>query len=403
MTRRLDAWLEGRHVGRFVADDGPVRFVYDADAPEFPISLSLPRDGTAARKAAGRFLENLLPDNPRARIRLAAAYGAASADPFDLLGMAGGDIAGGLVLLPEGEPFPAGPVVLNPALDRDIADRINSLKLDPDGWAPRQAPARFSLAGTQGKFALAEVDGHWYWSNGSVPSTHIIKPGRADLPGVEEAEAAALALARAAGLRACSATVFQVADQRAFLVERFDRARSVGSRFATRLHAEDLAQARGIGPDHKYRITAREAIRTLGPVDPDGIVTRDFLAQLIFNTLLGNADAHAKNYSVLLRPSGVTLAPLYDTVPVGLYPQFDQGLAMRIAGARRAQAVTLDHWRKLAGSVGLDADELIELVLRIATRMRECNDSAWDPLGSERGRRARDTIARNLDRTLARR
>lgn len=398
MTRRLDAWLEGHHIGQFVEEDRLVRFVYDGDAPEFPISLSLPRDGAAARNAAGRFLENLLPDSPRTRLRLAAGYGAAGADPFDLLAKAGGDVAGGLVLLPEGEPFPAVPAVLNPALDRDIADRINSLKADPDSWVPREAPARFSLAGTQGKFALAEVDGQWYWSNSSVPSTHIVKPGRADLPGVEEAEAAALALGRASGLEASIATVFEIADQRALMVERFDRERA--SPFATRLHAEDLAQARGIGPELKYQVTAKDVIRTLRPVDPDGTLTRDFLAQLIFNTLLGNADAHAKNYSVLLRPSGVALAPLYDALPVSLYPQFDQSLAMRIAGARRAPAVTLDHWRKLARSADMDAGELTELVTRTATRMREHNDAAWDSLGPERGRRTRDTIARNLERTL---
>lgn len=94
-----------------------------------------------------------------------------------------------------------------------------------------------------------------------------------------------------------------------------------------------------------------------------------FVKQLAFNTLIGNADAHAKNYSLLLRPQGVTLAPLYDAVPVTLYPQYNQDLAMRIAGARRPAAVTMPHWRKLARSAHLDEDAVEEVVAELSVRL----------------------------------
>lgn len=393
MSTRLEVWLEGVHAGQFVfAGDGAVTFQYDPDAPATPISLSLPRSGRHARRAAAHFLENLLPDLPAARAAMARAYGAASTSTHDLLAKAGGDVAGGLVLTAEGKDLRQTPALLNPALDRDIAGRIDSIKRDPNAWMPHGVGARFSLAGTQGKFALAEVDGDWYWSNGAVPSTHIVKPGRSDLHEIEEAEAGALRLAARAGLPASRASVLRVDGQTAFITERFDRQR-VAAGLARRLHAEDFAQAAGFGPDAKYDMTAHQAIQLLGVADEK--LVREFIRLLAFNTFIGNADAHAKNYSVLLRPDGISLAPLYDSVPVVLYPKFSQQLAMRISGARTSRAVTLDHWRKLARKVDLDEDEMVDLIRSVAGAVLEHNDGAWDALGDRSGSVLRSAVHKN--------
>lgn len=115
--KRLDAWLEEDFVGRFVVDERGTSFHYAPHAPEGPISLSLPRDGSATRHAAERFLENLLPETRGARARLASAYGAASTDTVDLLEAAGGDVAGGLLLLPEGRSPTATTPQWHPALE----------------------------------------------------------------------------------------------------------------------------------------------------------------------------------------------------------------------------------------------------------------------------------------------
>ncbi|MCL2467235.1 MAG: HipA domain-containing protein [Micrococcales bacterium] len=392
---RLEAWLEGQHVGQFVFDE-PVRFCYDPDAPATPVSLSLPRDAPAARHAAAAFLENLLPDHERARAHLASAYGARSTRPADLLAAAGGDIAGGLVLVPEGEAAPAGPAVLNPALERDVADRINAIKIDPDAWAPRGVSARFSLAGTQGKFALARIDDDWYWSNATVPSTHIVKPAHPDLRGLEAAEAAALTLAARVGVPAAAASVLHAGDQTAFLVGRFDRDPTPGP-LARRLHAEDFAQALGVRPEAKYQVSARQAAALLATVDTDGSLVRAFFAQLVFNTVIANADAHAKNYSVLLRPGRIRMAPLYDAVPIALYPQFDQALAMRVAGARHPRTASLHHWRRLARTIALDEDEATTIVTTVAARISDLNDTAWTTLDDDQATLLRHTITQNTE------
>jgi serine/threonine-protein kinase HipA len=400
MTVRLEAWLEGRHVGQFVKGDGLSRFIYDDDAPDTPISLSLPRDGAASLRAAQRFLDNLLPDEEHTKARMAEVYGAAGTDTFELLAKAGGDVAGGLVLLPEGETLPTGAASLDPALDRDVADRINSIKRDPDAWVPRDTPARFSLAGTQGKFALARLDSDWYWSNATVPSTHIVKPGAPKYRNLELAEVAALSLAADVGVAAPRTSVLHVYDQTAFLIERFDREVPKDGGLAQRLHAEDLAQALGVASTSKYHVPARQVVALLRSVDDNDRVVRTFLHQLVFNTLVGNADAHAKNYSVLLRPTSVSMAPIYDVIPIGLYPQFNQNLAMRIARARYPREITRNHWRRFAREVNFDPDEMVEIISDVATRVAAMNDTAWLSLDDAQAQLLRDTVARNVEVAL---
>lgn len=399
MSERIEAWLEGHHIGQFVFDGGEVVFLYDKDAPTTPISLSLPRDRPAIRHAARNFLENLLPEHAQTRARMANSYGAKSAGAFDLLNAAGGDLAGGLVLLPEGQSLPDRLAELSPALGRDIADRISAIKRDSSDTTPRNAAARFSLAGAQGKFALAWVDSDWYWSNETVPSTHIVKPGNPKYRGIEAAEVAAIDLAYKAGILAPEAEAMSFGDQTAYVVTRFDRAEQHGQ-LPLRLHAEDLAQSLGLPPERKYDVSAGKVISLLKQIDSLGKLQRAFLSQLILNVLVGNADAHAKNYSLLLRPDDISFAPIYDVVPLCLYPEVEQELAMKIGGARYSQEVTPDHWRKFAQRIDFDIDELLARVREIAEYVGSENDRVWDALDADQQVQAREFVARNVERAV---
>lgn len=398
--RRLEAWLEDRHAGAFIDDGGKIEFVYDENTSA-PISLSLPREGRATKSAAGRFLENLLPENPRARRWMAEAYRVDSLDTIDMLTVAGGDVAGGHVLLPANQEPTTELPELNPALERDIAARIRAVKDNSDAWTVQGAVERFSLAGTQGKFALAKVDGDWYWSNATVPSTHIVKPARTDLPGLEAVEATTLSLAVRTGVPAPPAEILTASDQTAYIVERFDRASSDRTPLAHRVHTEDLAQSLRLTPDTKYDPTTHQIIDLLKVHDTAAHTLQEaFLRQLAFNTLIGNADAHAKNYSLILRPEQVEFAPLYDAVPVSLYPQYDQQLAMRIAGVRYSQAVTAAHWRKFSRTAGLDTEWAMQTVADVAERMRRELATAWDALPEAQADRLRTEMDRTTEASL---
>lgn len=133
-----------------------------------------------------------------------------------------------------------------------------------------------------------------------------------------------------------------------------------------RVHTEDLAQAVGAAAAHKYAMTAPQALALIGArigVDAQ----YGFVRMLAFNTAVGNADAHAKNYSIVL-DRGVRLAPLYDSLPTTVWPQVsDDRLAIPIAGAVRAQGVQVGNWAKLA----LDPDRVAAIATDVARLVRD--------------------------------
>lgn len=124
------------------------------------------------------------------------------------------------------------------------------------------------------------------------------------------------------------------------------------------------------------------------------------MRRLAFSVIVGNSDAHAKNYSVLLRPDAIALSPMYDVIPLFLYPDVDHALAMPIGRARHPQEVTPNHWALFARSIGEGEDEVLGIVTDIASAMGEHVDEVWDDLDDDQRTQARVVVARNVERTL---
>ena len=332
MPEVLECWLHGDHVGRFERQTGrAARLVYDADATRV-VSLSLPIDAPAPDGAAEHYLRGLLPEDPVALRDMMRASGAASTDTFELLRQVGGDVAGAVQLTaPGSEPRSDPDHEPLIATTADIGARIAGIKARPTASAfAGDWPLRFSLAGVQAKFALARIGGSWYRPDAQTPSTHIVKPGAARNKHIEALEARAMDLVRRAGFAVPRARVAHFEDQSAYVVERFDR-ELMPSGFSRRLHVEDLQQALGRDPEGKYLTSPADAIALLRRHDSE--LAYCFVEQLAINTAIGNADAHAKNYSIMLEDEP-RLSPLYDLVPLGAYPQYSQLLTMPI-GSRR--------------------------------------------------------------------
>jgi serine/threonine-protein kinase HipA len=65
--------------------------------------------------------------------------------------------------------------------------------------------------------------------------------------------------------------------------------------------------------------------------------------------LIGNCDAHGKNYSLLYDSLAPTLAPLYDLISTTAYPEVSSQMAMSVDGARNIEEVDGAAWSRLAG------------------------------------------------------
>jgi serine/threonine-protein kinase HipA len=364
MTNRLSVWWDGRISGcLYLGPDGETLFTYDAawlaDAKAPALSFSLPKQAEPFKRSAVQaFFGGILPEEGQ-RSAIARALGVSADNEFRLLEHLGGEVAGALTLLPEGET-PASPSDAAPKLldDDALVQLLDHLPLRP--MLAGEDGLRLSLAGAQSKLPVLLIDGQIALPAPGQPTSHILKPPISRFEGTTENEYFCMSLASAIGLDVAPVEMRVVADRSFLLVTRYDRA--VGARGSvTRLHQEDFAQALGIPSHRKY---ASEG----GPIFPDCFAllrraatrpAREILKLLdaaIFNLIIGNADAHAKNFSLLHSGGGaITLAPLYDLLSTIIYPNLHVKLAMKIGGKAVLEDIEPRHWEQFAADAQLGA------------------------------------------------
>ncbi|WP_440709434.1 HipA domain-containing protein [Herbiconiux sp. YIM B11900] len=382
MSAELEVELYGTHAAvltRLRADEYLLEYQPDwAARPDaVPLSLSLPLSSRRHRgEAVWNYLDNLLPDNPEVRERWARAAGLERTDPFALATHYGQDVAGAVSFRARGSATGGSRVPLS---DADVAERIRIARLDATAWHDDSRPpdGQFSLGGTQAKFSLALQDGRWYETAGDHPSTHVFKPQVTGLVDGEIVEYVIMRAAAELGIPAARVEMASFEGEHSLVVERFDRA--PGTEFPRR-HQEDLAQSLGRPRLRKYERdrgpSSEEIARHLrahgGPyAEQSG---SRFVRMLAFSWIVLSTDAHTKNYSVFLDPSGALLTPLYDASSIipylgenGLDAESvrnraaDRTLAMRYGASYRAGDAGGFELSAIARSCGMPSTELLEL------------------------------------------
>jgi serine/threonine-protein kinase HipA len=237
-----------------------------------------------------------------------------------------------------------------------LVQLVDDLPRHPLGVDPAEAGVRLSLGGIQHKLVLAgsPMRGFSQPIEGA-PSTCLLKPEFGQYPGLVANEAFCMKVAQSAGLRAASVGILDVGSVHCLYVERFDREVDRGGNVIRRIHQEDMCQALGISPVAKYEDNGGPSVagvirllRTLrGAYMARDI--NDFIHAVLVNFLLGNSDAHGKNFALLYeRAMGVRLAPVYDVVSTAVYPDVTDRMAMAIGGVTDPNAVDLQAWVRLA-------------------------------------------------------
>jgi serine/threonine-protein kinase HipA len=325
-TASLGVFLNSRKVGVYTRQStGAVDFVYDADwlawDATFAISLSLPlREQRYVGDPVLAVFDNLLPDEISIRRAIAARVKAPGEDAFGLLSIIGRDCIGALQFLPAGqEPGRAGAVEGRRLESQEIAALLAGLARAPLGLGEDE-DFRISLAGAQEKTALLRKDGAWWTPHGAAPTTHILKPPIGALNGMDlsqsvENEFLCMRLTQAVGLPVAKVEIETFGDQRALVVERFDRLWA-GERLL-RLPQEDFCQVLSTPAAIKYENHGGPGmlriLESLLGSDDANADRATFLKANIWFWLLGATDGHAKNFSIALQPGGgYRLTPLYD-------------------------------------------------------------------------------------------
>ena len=399
MTRRLIVWWNGARVGQLALNEyGEPEFAYAEDwlatSNARPVSASLPlQPEPFDRRATLPFFEGLLPEASQ-RTAIAQALGISERNEFRLLEEIGGEVAGAIEVWPEGvEPASDSTPDRSRSLsDDELVALIDRLPTRPM-LAGGEDGLRLSLAGAQSKLPVVYRDGEIALPAPGQPTTHILKPEIARFEGTAENEAFCMRLARAIGLDVAEVQYRDVGNKRFLLIERYDRLTGEDGR-TIRLHQEDFCQALGFTSARKYASDGGPVFRDCFALvrrltSRPGAEALKLLDAALFNAVIGNADAHAKNFSLLYLPDRTQLAPLYDLLSTIAYPDLSQRFAMKIGGRRTLEEIYPADLDKFAKDIEIRAPFVRRRMGEIAETIIEHSGSVVSSLALPSDRQTR--------------
>jgi serine/threonine-protein kinase HipA len=390
MTDRLVAWLHGTPIATLTpAPEFRIRLEWRAEgiarwglgSPALSVGMPVGSPVSPRDMRGLDFFENMLPEGP-ALARMATLAGVRPVDTYGILAAFGRDCAGAVMLLPDEEqPGAECRSGYTPVTSSDLRRVISELDVAPLGAAPERG-FRPSLAGFQRKALLGRAaDGTWQLPYGDAPSTWILKP---DGPHAMAAnEATCLRLAAACGLEAARTELLDISGLTVLAVRRYDRLETSDGALPTRLHQEDGCQATGTPPAMKYEEQGGPTLGNLAGMlrsygDPADVT--ELLRRTTFNMAVGNADAHAKNFSILhdTDSPAISLTPLYDVLSTialeltdgtGQPMRADTHLGQRVGGQADIHKVTAANLVDEAAAWGIRRRTATSVVIETLDRV----------------------------------
>lgn len=303
------------------------------------------------------FFSNLLPEETM-RNYLAQRAGVNPAREFFLLWALGQDLAGAITVAPaDGEALP-------PNLNEAAKDT-----------AEHEASMRFSLAGVQLKFsAVQQASGGLTIPATGTGGSWIVKLPSSRFEAVPENEYSMMTLARMLGIDVPEIKLLPIEQitnipagigqfgSSAFAIKRFDRSQGQA------IHIEDFAQIFGVYPQDKYKTASMRNIAQVLSIEGNEPDIAEFIRRLVFNTLIGNADMHLKNWSVIYKDKrAASIAPAYDFVSTITYIP-DDSAALKVSRSKKFSDFTFDELTHLAAKAMLPEKLVVETARQTVDR-----------------------------------
>ena len=307
------------------------------------------------------YFSNMLPEG-RLRDYLAVRANVKPEREFFLLCALGQDLPGAIEVRPaEGEPSPMWREALLP----DIADS--------------NGPLRFSLAGVQLKFsALSAARGGLTIPAQGLGGDWIVKLPSLEFDGVAENEYSMMSLAGLLGIDVPEIRLvdtFEIENLpsglpqlkgQAYAIGRFDRGAD-----GQKVHQEDFAQIFGLRPSQKYELASYRRISNVLAIEGSDDDIRQFVRRLVFSALIGNADMHAKNWSVVYRDRrNLAISPAYDLVSTIAYVP-DEKMALKVSRTARFDEFTYDELAHMAAKALLPEKLVLDTARETVARFND--------------------------------
>ena len=376
----LNVYLRGVYIGALASDKGRLAFTYadsylsqpDAEAVSYTMPLRAePYQGGEVVA----FFSNLLPDEA-VRVKIARYLGISAGNVFALLKRIGEDCAGAVALIsPERESRIAGGDEYKILSEAEAHEVLMSLPERPLNVGAEDF--HISGAGAQDKLVACVQQGQIVLPLNGTPSTHIIKPGILRFPESVFNEFYCMQLAKVCGLNAADCEILHIGEVPYYVTSRYDREQRDGR--WVRVHQEDFCQLMGYEPNVKYEseggprlLQCFELLRDMALPASDII---EFLRRIIFIFLIGNGDAHAKNFSVLHFGKASRLAPAYDLLSTAVYPSLPEKLAMKIEGRNSLVWITRAKFLRMGTKAGLSERLVNAEIDKLLKRLEKKLDS----------------------------
>ena len=361
--------------------DGKSLFAFDDSyidlgpgRPTLGLSFNTPGDEEAAERKLREiyssrmklppFFSNLLPEGVL-REYMVKRLKIHHDHEFDILMALGASLPGAVRVLPA-DVLPQAAINYRPGTTHAAAD---------------ETPIKFSLGGSQLKFSMIERGGRFTLDDGN--EEWIVKPPHPSHPNVPANEYTMMRLAAAAGIQTPEVKLVKLDDVDlggltglsipqwetwAYAIKRYDRTTE------GRVHVEDFAQVFNVYGDQEYKATNYDTIgRLIFDLFPNRFEQiAEFVRRLVVNILIGNGDAHLKNWSVIYRDKVTPqLAPAYDLVSTIHYVQNDS-LALNLGGEKRFESIDEAHFDRLARRMEAPSKFVLDVVKQtVATARKE--------------------------------
>ncbi|MBM3610080.1 MAG: type II toxin-antitoxin system HipA family toxin [Alphaproteobacteria bacterium] len=304
------------------------------------------------------FFSNLLPEG-HLRQYLADRLGVKSMREFFLLWILGEDLPGAITILPQGDI----------SLIKDTHEQTSSITDSKETF-------RFSLAGVQLKFsAVINTTGGLTIPASGVGGSWIIKLPAFQFSHVPENEFSMMTLAKKMGMDIPDIKLIDLRsihnlpeeliskEEKALAIKRFDR-----TEMGTAIHIEDFAQVFSIYPEDKYGKASFKNILQVLINETTEVDIAEFIRRLVFNTLIGNADMHLKNWSLIYSDQKKPrLAPAYDFISTIPFIA-DNNAALNFSRTKRFDKFTVDELKHLAIKAGASEPLIIQTALETVAR-----------------------------------
>ena len=369
----LKVSMQNQVVGKLSIDiDENYYFKYDKEWIEkgFAISPHLPFSETYTSSTIKRFLENLIPEGEGLE-DIALFSRISKNNTFAIMHSIGYDTAGALFF---GENREVTEPIFRKILDEELTQRIE--EIESKSIAIWDKKVRLSLAGVQAKLPVIIRDNKIGLANGTLSSTHIMKFQTKRNIHIVINELFCMRLAKKIGLKVANVELRRFGKYPTLLIERFDRVYKKD--FVERLHIIDGCQILDLPPTYKYEqnfgnmrdvahiregASFKKLFESAKVCSVPAIAQLELLNWAMFNLIIGNSDAHGKNFSFFINQKGIKTTPFYDILCVMMY-DFDHYLAMAYGDEFNPTEIFAYQLREFAEDIDINYKLVVKTLLK---------------------------------------